>query len=63
MKKKINWILLLWTGYLILIIQDFKNLRYFGNLCKELKKIIKNQAGYKEDGDFILIHKTKIKKL
>lgn len=63
MKKRINFALLLWTSFLILIIQDYKNLKYFPNLMRELKKIIKNQSGYKEDGDFVLIHKSKMKEL
>lgn len=63
MKKRINYTLLLWTSFLILIIQDYRNLKYFLNLIRELKKIIKNQSGYSEDGDFILIHKSKIKEL
>jgi hypothetical protein len=63
MKKRINYTLLLWTSFLILIIQDYRNLKYFLNLIRELKKIIKNQSGYKEDGDFVLIHKSRMKEL
>jgi len=63
MKKRISFTLLLCAIFLILIIQDYRNLKYFLNLLRELKKIIKNQSGYKEDGDFVLIHKSKIKEL
>lgn len=63
MKTKVSWCVLLWAAFIILIIQDYRNLKYFPNLMRELKKIIKNQSGYKEDGDFVLIHKSKMKEL
>lgn len=61
MRKRLSWLLLLWTSYLILLINDWKNLRYFGHLCKEFRKLIKNNSKYTEDSDFILIHKPKQK--
>jgi hypothetical protein len=63
MKRRISWCLLLWTCYLILVISDWRNLRYFNNLVKELNKLIKKNSKYAEDGDFVLIHKTKVKEL
>lgn len=63
MKKRLNWILLLWTSYLILLINNWKNLKYFPNLIKEFKKIIKKNSKYTEDDEFILIHKNQIKNL
>jgi len=63
MKQKISWCLLLWTCYLILVISDWRNLRYFNNLVKELNKLIKKDSKYSEDGDFVLIHKTEVKEL
>jgi len=63
MKKRINWGILLLSAFLILIVSDWKNIKYLPNLIKELHKLIKKNSNYKEDGDFILIHKTKIKNL
>lgn len=61
MKKRISWILLLWTCYLLLLINNWRNLKYFGSLCKEFKKLIKKNSKYTEDGDFILVPKPKQK--
>jgi len=63
MKKRINWGILLLSAFLILIVSDWKNIKYLPNLIKELHKLIKKNSNYKEDGDFVLIHKTKIKNL
>ena len=62
-KRKISWILLLWTAYLILLLNDWKNLKYFPNLIRELCKMLKKYSSYTEDGDFVLIHKEQLKKL
>lgn len=61
MKTKINWIILLVAIFLILIVNNWKNLRYMSNLIKELRKIFKKGSNYAEDGDFILIPRPKIK--
>jgi hypothetical protein len=61
MKKRLSWILLLWTTYLILLINNWKNFKYFPNLIKEFHRIIKKYSKYTEDGDFILIPRPKIK--
>jgi hypothetical protein len=63
MKKRLTWFLLLWVSYIILVIFDWKNLKYFSNLIKELHKLIKKNSKYTEDGDFILIPKPKPKDL
>lgn len=63
MKQKISWIILLWNIFLLLIISDWKNLKYLLNLIKELHKIFKKNSIYSEDSRFILIHKSKIKDL
>jgi hypothetical protein len=55
MKKKIDWVILLGAAFLILIISDYKNLKYLFNLIKELHKIFKKGSEYNEDKDFILI--------
>jgi len=63
MKKRISWFLLLWTTFLILIISDWRNLKYFFNLIKELRKLFKKGSKYTEDGGFVLIHRSQIKDL
>jgi len=63
MKKRISWFLLLWTGYLLLIINNWKNIKYFGHLVKELQKLLKNNSKYIEDAGWILVRKEKIKNL
>jgi hypothetical protein len=60
MKKRISWFLLLWTGYLLLLISDWRNIKYFGNLIKELQKLIEKNSKYTEDNDFIIIHKKEL---
>jgi hypothetical protein len=60
-KSKFTWILFLWTGFLILVIQDWRNLKYIFNLFRELCRIFSKNSGYYEDSDFILIHKDKLK--
>jgi hypothetical protein len=61
MKQKISWGVLLLCIFLLLIISDWKNIKYFFNLIKELHKIFKKGSEYKEDDDFILILKPGIK--
>lgn len=61
MKNRIKWGILLWSAFLILVITDLRNLKYLSNLIKELSKLCKKKSNYTEDGDFILIHKSKIK--
>ena len=63
MRRKISWFLLLLAGYLILLISNSKNLKYFPNLIRELGKLIKRNSKYTEDSDFILIPKIQIKEL
>jgi len=63
MKKKISWIILLSASFLILIISDYRNLKYLFNLIKELHKIFKKGSEYNEDKDFILIPRPIKKKL
>jgi hypothetical protein len=63
MKNRINWGILLWAAFLILITSDCKNLKYLPNLIKELHKLFKKGSGYTEDSGFILIHKSKVKDL
>jgi hypothetical protein len=55
MKKQISWLLLLLVAYLILLIIDWKNIKYLRNLFIELGKLFKNESIYNEDKDFILI--------
>ena len=55
MKQKISWLLLLLVAYLILVIVDWKNLKYLRNLFVELGKLFKKESIYNEDKDFILI--------
>jgi len=62
-KTRINWGILLLSAYLILIIINWKNSKYFFNLLKELTDLLKNNSKYVEDGDFILIHNPKKKNL
>jgi hypothetical protein len=61
MKRKISWGILLLAAFLILIISNWKNLKYLPNLIRELKKLFRKNSIYKEDNDFVLIHKAKIK--
>jgi len=62
MKRRINWGILLWSTFLILINNDWRNLKYFPNLIKELSKLFKKRSKYIDDGDFILIKKSNRKK-
>jgi hypothetical protein len=62
MKNRINWGILLWAGFLILLNMNIKNIKYLPNLLKELHRLWKKNSKYSEDGDFILIHKSKRKK-
>lgn len=55
MKQKISWLLLLLVAYLILVIVDWKNLKYLRNLFVELGKLFKKGSVYNEDKDFIMI--------
>ena len=61
MKQKINWLILLCASYLILLLNDFKNLKYLPNLIGELGKLFHKGSRYTEDGDFVLIPKPKQK--
>lgn len=60
MRRKINWGILLLSAFLILIMSDWKNLKYLSNLIKEFGKIFKKHSQYIEDGDYILIHKKEL---
>lgn len=61
MKQKINWLILLCASYLILLLDNCKNLKYLPNLIKELGKLFEKGSKYTEDGDFMLIPKPKQK--
>ena len=61
MIARIIWILLLWTAFLILVLQDWRNLKYIFKLFREFAKIVRKNSKYHEDDDFILIHKNYIK--
>jgi len=63
LKIRIGWGILLLSTYLILVIINWKNSKYFFNLLKELTNLLKNNSKYIESGDFVLIHNPKIKKL
>ena len=63
MKNKIIWSTILFNAYLVLVILDWKNLKYFPNLLKELKRIFKKNSKHTEDNGFILIHKSRLKNL
>jgi hypothetical protein len=63
MKKRLSWFLLLLVSYLILLISDWKNLKYLPNLVKELRKLFKKGSCYTGNSDFILIPKPQIKDL
>lgn len=63
MKRKINWGILLWAVFLILINNDWKNLKYLPNLIKELRRLARKHSHYTEDDGFVLIHKSQIKNL
>ena len=63
MKKRINWGIMLWAVFFILLNSDWRNIKYLPNLIRELTKLIKKRSVYQEDGDFVLIHKNKIKDL
>jgi hypothetical protein len=63
MKNKINWAILLWAGFIILVISDWKNIKYLFNLIKELNKMFKKHSEYDEDSGFVLIHKSQLKNL
>ena len=61
MKQRISWGIMLWAGFLILLNSDIKNIRYLPNLFRELHRLWIKNSKYSEDGDFILIHKSKEK--
>jgi hypothetical protein len=58
MRQKLSWLLLLWTTFIILILQDWHNCKYMFRLFREFYKILKKNSHYAEDSDFILIHKN-----
>lgn len=61
MKNRINWSILLWSTFFILVVLDYKNLKYLINLIRELYNLSKKRSKYIEDGDFVLVHKKHIK--
>jgi len=62
LKIRISWGILLLSAFIILVTCNWKNLKYSFNLLKELHRLIKKNSIYKVDDDFILIHKTQVKK-
>jgi len=58
-KQRLVWILLFSTSFLILLILNGFSLKYFLNLMKNYKEILKKESKYTEDGDYYLIHKNK----
>ena len=54
MKQKFNWLILLCASYLILLLNDYKNLKYLPNLIKELGKVDGKNI---QEEDFIKILK------
>ena len=60
LKLRIIWGILIWNTFIILCIQNWRNLKYLKETLCELKKLIKKNSIYTEDKDYILIHKNQI---
>ena len=58
LKIRLIWIILIWNIFIILIIINPGNIKLLSNVLKELRKIIKHNSNYIEDGDYLLIHKS-----
>lgn len=61
MRKQISWGILLWAAFLIMVVYDWKKIKYLNNLIKELHKLTKKSSRYNEDSDFMLVPKPKQK--
>ena len=57
LKLRIIWGILIWNAFIILCIQNWRNLKYLKKTFCELKKLIKKKSIYIEDNDYILVHK------
>jgi len=62
LKLRIIWGILIWNTFAILCVQNWRNLKYLKQTLTELKKLIKKNSIYTEDGDYTLIHKNQITK-
>jgi len=62
LKLRIIWGILIWNTFAILCVQNWRNLKYLKQTLTELKKLIKKNSKYIEDGDYTLIHKNQITK-
>ena len=56
-KQRIIWFLFISNAFLILIVNYGFNFKYFINLIRNYKEIIKRNSKYIEDGDYRLVHK------
>lgn len=61
MRKQISWGILLWAAFLIMLIYDWKKIKYLPNLVKELNKLARKGSIYTEDSDFMLVPKAQPK--
>lgn len=58
-KYRITWGLFILIGFVILIINNSKNIIYFPKFIAELKELFKKHSKYIEDGDYRIIKKRK----
>lgn len=63
MKQRFSWLLLLTVIFIILIVNDWKNLKHTLRLFKEFRRVMQKNSKYVEDSDFVLIHKAQGKNL
>ena len=57
MKKRINWLLLLIFGFLILLLNKNLMKEDIGRFISEFKELLKKNSKYIEDNDYILTRK------
>ena len=63
MKQRFSWLLLLTVIFIILIVNDWKNIKHTLRLFKEFRRVMQKNSKYVEDSDFVLIHKEQGKNL
>jgi len=57
-KQRLVWLLLLSTSFLTLLILNGFKWKYFSNLFKNYKQVLKKGSKYTEDGDYYLTRKN-----
>lgn len=59
MRSRFKWSLFIIMGFIILIADTPVNWKYFFNVMKELRELLRRNSKYSEDGDFVLVHRRR----